>query len=209
MPTALMGGSLPALGRFLVRRSERILAPVGLLYGLNTLGGAVGVLLAGFLLVERIGVAGSAYLAAALDVAVGAGAVVLAGARAPSPRDPVPSEEPGAEVGTVSDVPSSWVLGVAAIGGFCMLGYEVVWTRLLVLPMRSFAYSFSLMLALFLSGLVLGSLADWGLGRRVGNALPWPNQPPEIDPPGSWTVRADEPLTSVARGCLVAAAIGD
>ena len=44
------------------------------------------------------------------------------------------------------------------------LGFEVLWTRLLTIPLRSYAYSFSLMLSPFLLGLVAGGL-DWRPGR--------------------------------------------
>jgi spermidine synthase len=57
------------------------------------------------------------------------------------------------------------------LGGAVALGYEVVWTRLLVLPLRSYAYSFSLMLSLFLLGLVLGSLSLARVGARVTESL--------------------------------------
>ena len=47
------------------------------------------------------------------------------------------------------------------------MGAQVVWTRLLSLPLRSYAYSFSLMLALFLLGLVLGAFVVSLLADRV------------------------------------------
>ena len=53
----------------------------------------------------------------------------------------------------------------AGIGGAAVLGYEVFWTRLLSLPMRSFSYSFSLMLSLFLLGPGSGRPAVWDLAR--------------------------------------------
>ncbi len=180
VPTAAMGGTLPVLGRYLSREPGRLLRPLGLLYGLNTLGGVLGVLVTGFLLFEFVGVSRSAYLAVALDVGVGLGAILLDRAYAArdrvevSPRPTGTAAQPGrpraaAEppIEGARGTMTASCLAAAGIGGFAVLGYEVVWTRLLSLPMRSYAYSFSLMLSLFLAGLVAGSLVVASLGPRI------------------------------------------
>jgi spermidine synthase len=167
VPTVLMGGSLPILGRLVVREPGRMLGSFGVLYGLNTLGGAVGALSAGFFLFERVGISRSGWLAGALDVAVGVTALVLdriAGVAAPPQHPPPPVT---AAVEETPAVVRRACYAAAGIGGAAMLGYEVVWTRLLSLPMRSYAYSFSLMLSLFLLGLVLGALALAAFAGRV------------------------------------------
>ncbi len=53
IPSMLMGGTLPALTRSVVRDLSGLVGSLGLLYGLNTLGAAVGVFAAGFFLFER------------------------------------------------------------------------------------------------------------------------------------------------------------
>jgi spermidine synthase len=187
LPTALMGASLPVLGRLVVRDPRRMLRSFGTLYGINTLGGAVGALAAGFWLFENVGVSRSGWLAGGLDVAVGAAALALdrLGTAAAPPGETVSrrlerGESPTAEAAPAGEEApvrvrrASYV--AAALGGGAVLGYEVVWTRLLSLPMRSYAYSFSLMLALFLLGLVLGSLALASLAghvRRPAALLAW------------------------------------
>jgi spermidine synthase len=177
IPTILMGGTLPALSRFVIRRMDRFLGRLGLLYGLNTLGAAIGVFVAGFYLFELVGVSRSAYLAAAVQIGVGATALLIdrfTRGRAGDPR-PVPDE---AEESTSHEPPPEAstrlaCLLAAAVGGLAVLGYEVVWTRLLSLPMRSFSYSFSLMLALFLLGLCIGAVLLWLVGGRVAHAARW------------------------------------
>jgi spermidine synthase len=175
VPTILMGGSLPALTRHTVRQPSRLLGPLGLLYGLNTLGGAVGVFLAGFYLFEMFGVSSSAYLAALLDVLVGGAALWLDRFRVR--REPAPGETaheaPTAPGPTVTPGVRAVCLAAVGLGGAAVLAYEVVWTRLLTLSMRSFSYSFSLMLSLFLGGLVLGALIVFALADRIRRPLRW------------------------------------
>jgi spermidine synthase len=170
VPTFLMGGTLPALSRFLIRDLSRFVGSLGLLYGMNTLGAAAGVFVAGFFLFERFGVAASAYLAAAVQVGVGLVAFGLDRVAGPSTPAAASNSHPAARRGEGNS--HVW-LAAAAAGGFVMLGYEVLWTRLLSLLMRSFSYSFSLMLSLFLLGLFLGAALLALVGRRVERPGLW------------------------------------
>lgn len=190
-PTLPMGGTLPALGRLWIRRDpSRFAGRLGLLYGVNTLGGAIGIFVAGFFLFERFGVAGSAYVAAAAQVVVGAVALISDRALRPAAAQTSPAP-PADAVAKDNRGPRRASLLAACAGGGVVLGYEVLWTRLLSLPMRSFSYSFSLMLALFLAGLCIGALlvpllarggarpvvvVGWlqvAMGAWVAATLPW------------------------------------
>ena len=55
----------------------------------------------------------------------------------------------------------------AALSGFTALGAEVVWTRQLSLLFGASVYTFSLILAVFLTGLGLGGLVGSRLARRT------------------------------------------
>ena len=54
-----------------------------------------------------------------------------------------------------------------AVSGLTALGAEVVWTRLLSLLLGATVYTFSIILAVFLTGLWAGSGAGSFLARRV------------------------------------------
>ncbi|HXV75399.1 MAG TPA: fused MFS/spermidine synthase [Candidatus Polarisedimenticolaceae bacterium] len=174
IPTTLMGGTLPALSRFVIRRMDGFVGSLGLLYGANTLGAAAGVFVAGFYLFEYAGISASAYLAASAQVCVGLTALLLSrtlGAAGAPPATPTPSPTP---------TPAAFDRGTraacllaATAGGLAVLGYEVTWTRLLTLPMRSFSYSFSLMLSLFLLGLCIGAVGVWLVGPRLDRPIRW------------------------------------
>ena len=173
IPTFFMGGTLPVLGRFVVRDLERLTRSLGLLYGLNTLGAAAGVFLAGFYSFEYLGVSRSGYAAALLLGAVGLTAVVLdaRAARGVGDRtsDAVSPNRTAVEPAGLRRT----CLFAAGAGGLAVLGYEVAWTRLLSLFMRSFTYSFSLMLTLFLVGLALGAAAIAVVGSRLRHPARW------------------------------------
>ena len=164
-PTILMGGTLPALTRYALRGGGRLLGPLALLYGANTLGAALGAALAGFFLFEAIGVSATGWLSASLALLVGALALAL------DARSGVRLPAAATEILERRSANGAIVVAIAAVGGAAALGYEVVWTRLLVLPLRSYAYSFSLMLSLFLLGLVLGALTLARFEGRIHDAL--------------------------------------
>lgn len=169
VPTFLMGGTLPVLSRALARDPRGLLRPLGLLYGVNTLGGAVGAFTGGIVLFERVGIASTGWLAAGAAALAGLGAIAVDRAGAPV----APAEPESARTPSPPTRATTACLVVAAAGGAAVLGYEVLWTRLLTLPMRSYAYSFSLMLSMFLLGIVLGSLAVSRLAGRIRDPLRW------------------------------------
>ena len=70
VPTALMGGTLPVLGKYFVRRLPRVGRSVGVLYAANTFGATAGTVAVAFVLLERLGVRGTVFVAAGLNFAV-------------------------------------------------------------------------------------------------------------------------------------------
>ena len=167
-PTVLMGASLPALVRW-IEASSRGVAWWGLLYGCNTLGAVFGCLLAGFYLLRIHNMATGTYVAALINLAVAAVSLALATRTAPvlAPENLAPA---------AAAVADRWpVYGTIALSGACALGAEVVWTRLLGMMLGATVYVFSIILAVFLIGLALGSgLGSWLLGLvRPAVALGW------------------------------------
>src|SRR5438045_7614097 len=97
VPTTLMGGTLPVLTRaFMGAERERLRRALGRLYGLNTLGAVAGTALAGFVLIERVGIRLSLWGTAAVNLALGVAALVLAAPLEPRPVSPSPSSPPAA-----------------------------------------------------------------------------------------------------------------
>ena len=57
------------------------------------------------------------------------------------------------------------------LSGFCSLGYEVLWTRLLILMVDNSVYSFTIILVAFLLGIAIGSLLLAPVMKNLKNPL--------------------------------------
>jgi spermidine synthase len=170
-PTVLMGASLPAASRWLETTPEGV-SWMGLLYGGNTAGAVFGCLLAGFYLLRVHNMATATLVAAAINGAV---ALISFGMASRTPHQagaPEPAATPVAEA-----APGSWPIYVTiALSGACALGAEVVWTRLLGLLLGATVYTFSIILAVFLAGLGMGSGVAAALVRGIARprmAIGW------------------------------------
>jgi predicted membrane-bound spermidine synthase len=75
--TFLMGATLPLLVRYLVRTLDEAGARLGELYAANTAGAVAGTVIAGFVLIEFFGLRLTSYVAVALNLLAGTGALVL------------------------------------------------------------------------------------------------------------------------------------
>ncbi|MBN82549.1 MAG: SAM-dependent methyltransferase [Planctomycetaceae bacterium] len=160
-PTVLMGATLPAIARF-VESSPRGVAWLGFFYGGNIVGAVVGCLLTGFYLLRVYDMSIATYVGVGINVVVAACALLLAPLLAydksvPQSDTPPQSRTTGAR---------SIYLAIG-ISGMCSLGAEVTWTRLLSLILGGTVYSFSIILAVFLVGLGVGS----GLGAFLSRTL--------------------------------------
>jgi spermidine synthase len=128
---------------------------LGFFYGGNIAGAVAGCLLAGFYLLRVYDMQIATYVAVAINVAVAALAYVVS---ATTPFEQ--AERKAIAAALDKSAPATWTIYLAiAISGCCALGAEVIWTRLLSLLLGGTVYTFSLILAVFLVGLGLGSSA--------------------------------------------------
>lgn len=158
----LLGTTFPAMSAAIMRRiprnSGRTLAS---LYCVNGIGGALGVLVGGFVLVRALGLPGALGVAGLLSI----GAALLALLGSSLTRLPVMalSVEDGSSgpQGAESDAtPARRELLLATAFGTAVasLIYEIAWTRMLSLVLGSATHSFELMLSAFILGMSLGAL---------------------------------------------------
>ncbi len=174
VPTTLMGGTLPTLARFFASRGGGLGRQLSILYAFNTFGAVAGSLSAGFVLLPGLGVRRTLIAAAAVSLGVGLASILLQrrqGASTPALAAPA-ARGRAAPRGGVSDLTARLALLVAGVSGFCALGYEVLWTRMLTLVVGTSVYSFTIMLVAFLSGIALGSHAFGLLHGRGGVRAP-------------------------------------
>lgn len=167
LPTVLMGGTLPVVTRLLARRLGELREKLAALYFVNSAGAVVGTYLADFWWLPAIGLQYTVYAGAAMNLVVGAAALLLSGwLREGRPaRAPAAAEAEGtAPALTVAEerwsfTPVQLRLAVAAIGlsGFVAMLYQIAWTRLLALALGSSTHAFSIMLITFIAGIAAGS----------------------------------------------------
>jgi spermidine synthase len=166
-PTILMGASLPAIVRWIKGTAEGV-SWWGFLYGGNTAGAVFGCLLAGFYLLRVYNMTVTTWVAAGINLVVAAISYVAAGrVNAPSYVDEPPAEAPATD---------RWPVYLCiALSGATALGAEVVWTRTLGMLLLATVYVFSIILAVFLAGLAIGSAAGSWISRkgRAQAALGW------------------------------------
>ncbi len=169
--TVLMGGTLTVLIRALVHdQLSQTGWRVGLLFGLNTAGAALGTLLVDMMIVPSVGLFATQAIAVLLNLVAGLAALRLAAAweEAPAPsRGEQAQERPPA----ADDAPetSGLLLGVSLAvfsSGAAAMGLEILWFRFLSSVLGSYRFVFSLLLAVILVGMWLGSLAAGWLERR-------------------------------------------
>jgi spermidine synthase len=160
-PTLLMGASLPAIARWIKNTPETTssgIAWLGFFYGGNIAGAVFGCLLAGFYLLRVYDMATATLVAVAINAAVGLIAYRLAQSTPYTPSAIVSSDS------APSGARSIYI--AIALSGMSALGAEVVWTRLLGLMIGATVYTFSIILAVFLVGLGIGSAAGSQISSR-------------------------------------------
>ena len=165
VPTTLLGATLPVLVKLVARNDRGVAENAGRLYAVNSLGAALGTLLAAISLIPLLGVNGSLYLAGFLNVAIAVSAWFLfqsdtriAGEHLPSTR-------------YVHSGIQRYVITLFGIVGFISMAYQVAWFRLLVQITGTSVYTFGLMLSVFIAGIGLGSAALTRLLPKVHSAV--------------------------------------
>ncbi len=176
-PSFFMGGTLPALGQAAVV-AGRLGREGNAIYGVNTLGGAAGILVTTFAFIPALGLRGAflALMAFSLVLAVlglrigrkpriahgvaAATAAQPAAGRTASPRGRGEKKplDPG------NECTASWTPGVGAwswialLSGFIVLGYEILALHLFSQVLHNSSYTFASVLVVVIAALSVGAL---------------------------------------------------
>ena len=160
----LLGMTFPLMSNGVMRRAPGGDGSVlGGLYFSNSVGAALGALIATFVLLPAIGLPGAMQVGAALNILVALLAYLLA-REDETPRPRTSSNQTGAVLG------ARLLLLAAFVTGASSFIYEIGWVRMLSLALGSTLHAFELMLAAFIGGLALGGF--WIRKRIDGYAFP-------------------------------------
>ena len=153
----LLGMTVPLMSVAVLRLDAgaggRVIAMV---YFANSAGAVVGVLLAGFWLIESYGLRVTMMSAGGVSLCIAAGALLIAGRlgrRKPTPAAPARSRGAG-----------RWLLVFAFLTALASFIYEIAWLRMLALVQGASTHAFEIMLNAFILGIALGGL--W-IRRRI------------------------------------------
>ncbi|MEE2766747.1 MAG: fused MFS/spermidine synthase [Pseudomonadota bacterium] len=152
-----IGGTLPLMTHYFSDTINRPGKTLSLLYAVNTLGAAIGALLAGFFLPNWFGFSLSYRGAIGCSLLIGCMALVLAYRGTPG--------EAGIRcvVGKITPdtgcerLPASTIWLLSALSGFGTLSLQVLWTRMFAQVLQNSVYTFASILFVFLIFLALGA----------------------------------------------------
>jgi len=184
-PTMLMGGTLPVLTRFVSRHPGKLAPHLAFLYGFNTLGAVAGTAATGFLLLRFYSVSTTLTIAILINSLAGLVSILLP-KKIAAALDHPKTDSKYAAVSTAeksvnrlsepNQIENRYAVRLVLVGigisGFCALGYEVLWTRILTLTIGTSVYGFTIMLATFLTGIALGSTTYGLLLNLIPSANP-------------------------------------
>jgi spermidine synthase len=173
IPTMLMGSTLPMLVAYSVRRSRNVGGSLGLLYFVNTLGSATACFLAAAVVMALLGQSGSVGAGAAINAAVGIGALAIYCLHRAEPVQPAAADSSavvdaarGESIAILSLPTAAIFVGVS---GFIALAYEILWYRLFSFWSGSSAKVFAFLLGAYLAGIAMGGLVAHDLTSRAAS----------------------------------------
>jgi spermidine synthase len=174
LPALAMGGTLPVLVCGLSRDRQNAELIGGRFYAANTAGAIVGTLLPVFVLIPTLGVQGTAFVAAALNIFAAFGGMVLdRSANGTIKASPAIKESPALPVAPRA-LQERLAMALYGAAGGIALGYEIVWSQAIVQFMSTRSFAFAIVLATYLTGIAIGAalFARWGgRVRDVGAAF--------------------------------------
>ena len=171
MPGALAAGAMvPAFAKAFITQKEGLGWGIGRLYSLEAMGSVAGSLAIAFFMIPLLGQRASVLMAMAANAVMGLLLISYINNSTSSPA--------------VGSIPRSgkkkWERGsrwplllVASVLGFSGLGLQVIWNRAMSVYLPNNTYTFSLIAAIYLSGISAGNLFYGSVQSRMRNYQRW------------------------------------
>lgn len=167
-PAFFMGGTVPAIGQYLIRTPSVFGRTAAMIYGVNTFGAALGVIGSVFFLVPWLGF--RLTYSAAIIISLGVGLMSwMLSRQTQSLNNQTPANTarflsstqttPTQSLGPVA------ILTLCFLSGFGVLALEVLWTQMFAQIHTNSVYAFAVMLGVVLTGLAIGAWLSSVLAR--------------------------------------------
>jgi spermidine synthase len=178
-PAVVMGGTLPAVTRYLTTSQGDLRRNISLLYGVNCLGAVVGVITGGFFIVHFFGLAASMIYTGYMNISLGIAAIAVswwADRKSPAgleaevapPQRRLTDRLDGS---TYRPYAVKRAIAAAGISGFAAMALQVAWIRYFAIVLGATHSAFTIVVAAFIFGLGLGALL---VSSRLIGRLPLP-----------------------------------
>lgn len=152
IPTFLIGTTFPLLIAVAVHNKNEIGHKIAHFYAFNSVGAVIGSLSSALLLIPHLGLDGTMYVAAFLNIFI-----VLVGALLYSRFSSSAEKSLAFSVDKSSGETNNKALFVLFVTGFSAMATEVGWMKFLIVYTGNTIYGFSLILAMFIAGIAIGS----------------------------------------------------
>jgi predicted membrane-bound spermidine synthase len=155
LPTVLMGMTLPLIMKIVIyNQIDQPGRGIAKLYAVNTFGAATGALLTSYFIIGFVGLQGTAWIAASINIILGIAIyLTFKGTNTFSNRvnsNPVINNN-------VNLVDSAILLIASFLSGWIALSYEMIWYRILQILLHSTVYTFGTILFVHLAALAMGA----------------------------------------------------
>jgi spermidine synthase len=175
----LLGSTFPLIGVAMIRISrDGGQSAFPLLYFTNSIGAALGILLASYVLIPQLGTEGALQLAALGNAIIALGFLLI------GKKEQSELSQGEERFCTVEEPPllhdgdkqaallsARLFLGLSLLTGFASFVYEVSWIRLLSLLLGASTHSFDIMVSAFVLGLACGGLAAKKLLQKTKHVV--------------------------------------
>lgn len=152
LPTILMGGTVPVMTSVLPAEQGKINQTHAQIYGINTLGGMLGIFIGSFFIIPNYGLAMGLTLIGAINLL--AGVIYLLNRL----EGTITNQSEKSYIKT--SIPSRTLYFWAFISGAIVIALEIIWFRITALSIGSSHLVFPLILSLFIFGLGYGALTS-------------------------------------------------
>ena len=166
VPTFLMGITLPLLSKLFDKSVEQMKSFTFILYTANTLGAAAGAFLPIFFLFPIAGFPTLFYFAAFLNILCAIGCFSINSKQIFVFSEADEKKSDVLENGSQSQIALKWYF-LAAISGYVSISLEMIWFRVLNVILKGNAFTFPILLTIFLAGIGMGGAVGFFFRKKI------------------------------------------